>query len=374
MDYRDAGGSVNNLKITSTSGNSNGTGIRLINFATAEAATNLNVDGLKATCSSGGSNGYCISVQDSSATQDATMNVWNFDAVQSETSASLTVGANANGDNAKLNLYSGNLRGNDADASNTSNGVITLYATNLYNGTTSGTVLVGTGTFNAEKVKTSGSITINGTALNFLGASASSMTVGRQTTASTAGSSLTIEGGGATSGGTDLNGGDVIIKAGQPTGLGKSSVRLQAASAGTASGSSENVPVDRLVIPSSKTITEDVATDLFSIDVGSGTSCGGTINWETSITNGTDFQILSGMTTYSIANKSGTFSTAITNNTSNDAKVTTSGTLTTTWDINTSGTTATIRITHNSSLTPSAGHPRINYNVNNNCYKNITIL
>lgn len=188
------------------------------------------------------------------------------------------------------------------------------------------------------------------------------------------GNSLTINAGGGTSGGTDLNGGSLILQPGQATGLGIGSVRIRAPSSGTTSGTAENVPVDRLIVTSGKTIVEDTASDLFSIDVATGTSCGGTINWSTANTDGTEFQIMSGMTTYVVYNKAGTISSAITENPSNEAKVLSSGTLTNTFQTDVSGTTFKVQIIHNSSLTPSAGHPRINYNINNNCYKDVTIL
>lgn len=209
--------------------------------------------------------------------------------------------------------------------------------------------------------------------ISFSGSDAKSIGVLRNPS-SASGNDLTINAGGGTSGGTDLNGGSLILQPGQATGLGIGSVRIRAPSSGTSSGSSENVPVDRLIVTSGKTITEDVASDLFSIDIATGTSCGGTINWSTANTDGTEFQIMAGLTTYAAFNKAGTIYSSITENVSNEAKILSSGTLTNTFQTDASGTTFKIQVIHNSSLTPSAGHPRINYNVNNNCYKDVTIL
>ncbi len=209
--------------------------------------------------------------------------------------------------------------------------------------------------------------------INFGGNTARSIGILRQTT-NADGNNLTINAGGGTSGGTDLDGGDLILQGGQPTGLGQSYVRLRAASSGTATGTTENAPVDRVVVVPGKTITDDTPTDLFSIDVAAGTSCGGTIIWETSTVNaGLQFQIMSGITNYSVFNNAGTMTAALVSSPNQAASITT-GTLENLFIADQSSSTFTIKLSHNSSLTPTSGHPRIQYTLLNNCYKNVTIL
>jgi len=69
----------------------------------------------------------------------------------------------------------------------------------------------------------------------------------RETTASTAGNDLTIKAGGATSGGTNLNGGNLNITSGLSTGTGTSGINFKVYEAGT-SGTSDNSSTTAMVI------------------------------------------------------------------------------------------------------------------------------
>lgn len=68
--------------------------------------------------------------------------------------------------------------------------------------------------------------------LSFGGNSARVIWLERNTTANTAGNSLTIQAGGSTTGATDKNGGDLVLAGGVATGTGESSVKIQTAVAG----------------------------------------------------------------------------------------------------------------------------------------------
>jgi hypothetical protein len=69
----------------------------------------------------------------------------------------------------------------------------------------------------------------------------------RETTASTAGNDLTIKAGGATSGGTNLNGGNLNLISGISTGTGSSGINFKIYEAG-ASGSSDNSSTTAMTI------------------------------------------------------------------------------------------------------------------------------
>lgn len=241
--------------------------------------------------------------------------------------------------------------------------------TNIYTTTTSDNVGIGTTTpMSGDKV------TIAGGNFRFKGVADRTIGMNRETTASTAGHNLTIDTGGAVSGGTDLDGGDLILQSGQSTGTGKSNIILKTSKTSGSTGSSDNIISERLVIVGGRGITEDSATALFDIALSAGTTCGGTIFWETSNTDGTELQAYSGITSFAVVNKSGTYTTSLTQNPLNDAVASTSGTIQTTWSITNGSNKVTINVNNNSSFTPASGHPRINYQVMNNCYNTLTVL
>jgi len=77
----------------------------------------------------------------------------------------------------------------------------------------------------------------------------------RHTTSNTAGNSLTISGGGATSAATDKAGGDLILAGGIPTGTGTSGVQLQSTLAGS-TGTSDGTPATHLHIKNGHVVTK----------------------------------------------------------------------------------------------------------------------
>jgi hypothetical protein len=77
--------------------------------------------------------------------------------------------------------------------------------------------------------------------LGMSGAAARIWGLERHSTANTAGNTLTIRAGGATTGATDKNGGSLILAPGKATGSGTSSVVIQAVAAGSA-GTTDNSP------------------------------------------------------------------------------------------------------------------------------------
>jgi len=83
--------------------------------------------------------------------------------------------------------------------------------------------------------------------LSFGGNAAQTLWMERHTTTNTAGNSLTIQSGGATSGATDKNGGSVIIKSGTATGTGSASIIFYTTPAGSA-GTADNTPTEKMRI------------------------------------------------------------------------------------------------------------------------------
>ena len=92
-------------------------------------------------------------------------------------------------------------------------------------------------------------------------ASVTTLGMMRQTTAATGGTALTIQSSGATSGGTDLNGGNLTLSSGISTGAGSSNLYFQTATAGS-SGTTDVTPTTKMTI-------------LGNGNVGIGTTAGG---------------------------------------------------------------------------------------------------
>lgn len=106
-------------------------------------------------------------------------------------------------------------------------------------------------------------------------------------------------------------------------------------------------------------LTNSSANIVATIAVPNGSFASGNIEYCVEVSDGTDFQTISSFVTYGIVNKAGTFTTTITELSTNQAKAVSAGTLTSTWTITTSGTTATIKYQPASSLTPTTN--RINF-------------
>lgn len=83
--------------------------------------------------------------------------------------------------------------------------------------------------------------------LSFGGNSARTVWMERHTTANTAGNSLTLQAGGATSGATDKAGGNLVLSSGTATGTGASQIIFSTAAAGAA-GTADRAPAERVRI------------------------------------------------------------------------------------------------------------------------------
>lgn len=80
--------------------------------------------------------------------------------------------------------------------------------------------------------------------------------------------------------------------------------------------------------PTAKTIVDGSATTLFTVPIAVSSAVGGVIHFQVYASDGTDFQLITGIATYSSVNKAGTLTSTITYATANEAKAVSSGTLT----------------------------------------------
>ncbi|MCB9072695.1 MAG: tail fiber domain-containing protein [Bdellovibrionaceae bacterium] len=128
----------------------------------------------------------------------------------------------------------------------------------ISNSTLSGATLV---------AKASGNIGLGTTSPSYLlalgGNSARTIGVERHSTANTAGNSLTLLAGGATSGATDKNGGDLVLQSGIATGTGSSKITFKTNSAGS-TGTTDSTAATAMTIDSSQNILVGTTTSTTS--------------------------------------------------------------------------------------------------------------
>jgi Chaperone of endosialidase len=136
----------------------------------------------------------------------------------------------------------------------------------------------------------SGDVGIGTTAPDVLlsldGQSARTIDVIRETTASTAGNNLTVQAGGAVSGGTNLGGGSLIISSGISTGNNTSNVQIQTYPPGS-SGTADNSALTVLTISATGATGSNAVTTVQG-NAGSGTNKnGGTLTLASGVSTGT---------------------------------------------------------------------------------------
>ncbi len=122
---------------------------------------------------------------------------------------------------------------------------------------------------------------VNDIAVN--GNQARGIGVERHTTSNTAGVNLTVRSGGATSGATDKNGGDLYLASGISTGTGNSNIYFQTFPAGS-SGTSDNTATTRMIINSSGNVGIGTTSPLATLDIrgSSGTTPAASVSATTS--------------------------------------------------------------------------------------------
>ena len=102
-----------------------------------------------------------------------------------------------------------------------------------------------------------------------------------------------------------------------------------------------------------KTLSNNIDTSIFSIDISSNSSKAGSIHYSLSITDASDFQIKSGYINYTCINKNNVYYTNIDNSCYTYSSVASSGTIADLWTISTSTNKFFIKNKPSSSLTPT---------------------
>jgi len=102
--------------------------------------------------------------------------------------------------------------------------------------------------------------------LSLSGQSAQTIWTERNTTTNTAGNNLTFRVGGATSGATDKNGGNLFLAGGTATGTGSSNLYFQTATANT-TGTSDNAPSTKMTILGNGNVGIGTATPAYLLDI-----------------------------------------------------------------------------------------------------------
>lgn len=173
-------------------------------------------------------------------------------------------------------------------------------------------------------------------------------------------------------GNTDRAGRALLIGSGKSTGSGLAGyVGFQVTPAG-ATGSTENTYVTVGALHHMKAISNNSATAMVNCTLASNTVVAGRVSYAVEVFDGTDVQIEEGVIVFHATNKGG----VIANNTVvkfGNQQAMTSGTLTATWTI-TAANPAVLTLNANSSLTPSAGYPRITLDISNLTQQAIALL
>jgi hypothetical protein len=105
--------------------------------------------------------------------------------------------------------------------------------------------------------------------VTFNGDSARAVSMDRHTTADTAGNTMTVSAGGATTGATDKSGGTLILSGGTSTGSASSSIEFQTAAGGT-SGTADRTPATRMTILGNGNVGINTASPASRLQVDDG--------------------------------------------------------------------------------------------------------
>ena len=208
--------------------------------------------------------------------------------------------------------------------------------------------------------------------LSLGGQSARTIWMERNTTANTAGNSITSQSGGATVAATDKDAGNNIIALGLSTGTGKASVRLQGLSRAASTGTADNTLEDRLIIPSVKNLTNTNAIGLFDVSLPTLAMAGGIVDYTIIASDGTDMHSITGRVIYDVVNKGGVYTSQLTPTLNTVATSNVGGTNVPVFTIVTGTNKFTVTVTDTDSLTPTT--LQIRYTIHNNSGSTITQL
>lgn len=146
--------------------------------------------------------------------------------------------------------------------------------------------------------------------MSFNGNSARTIWMERHTSANTTGNSLTVQAGGAAANSTNTSGGSLIFRTGLGTGDAVvNTVIFQACAQGTASGTTDQTLVNRLIINGTKTLSSGVATNVINIPLAPLQMAGGALDYTVEASDGTDMIAVSGKVYFTAVNKAGVYAT-----------------------------------------------------------------
>jgi hypothetical protein len=171
--------------------------------------------------------------------------------------------------------------------------------------------------------------------------------------------------------GTNVQGSFLTLAAGIGTGTGSKNYFKVKTPYRTSAGTGAQTQADRVIVAQDVALT-DAATSLFEIALPTLTMAGGMIIWTIEASDGTDMQAYTGVTAYAAVNKAGTYTTNVVEDANNDAKATSSGTLTATWAFSNGTNKVTMQVTPSGSLTETTY--RISFTIFNNTPQAITLL
>lgn len=147
--------------------------------------------------------------------------------------------------------------------------------------------------------------------LLFAGEAAVTCGMNRNLTANTAGSSFTLQSAGATVGATNKAAGDLLLATGVGTGNSRvANFSITAPASGTASGTSDQALVGRLVGNGVVSLSSGVAATVATLTISAGKMAAGTLIYGIECTNGTDMISVSGEVAFALVLKSTTYTSS----------------------------------------------------------------
>jgi hypothetical protein len=184
----------------------------------------------------------------------------------------------------------------------------------------------------------------------------------RHTTANTAGNGMDIRAGGATSGATDKDGGNLTLLPGQQTGLGRGWIYVDNFVTANSTGTSDGARLHRAQFGGYKLLTNNSSVNITNLTLASNTVASALLVYGVEVFNGTDLQVETGLVHCHAINAGGTIAvgTARCTKVGNDQDVS-NGTLSVTWTV-TNANPAVIQVNANSNLSSiSTGYPKLSY-------------
>ena len=199
--------------------------------------------------------------------------------------------------------------------------------------------------------------------LSMDGQSAQTFWMERHTTANTAGNSLTVQGGGATSAATDKPGGSLILAPGMSTGRGTAVIIMQGLTTATGSLTTDNTAITREVISGFRSLTNNSTMAIAAFTIGSTTVIGGVLRYSVEALSQANQQVEVGQVVFVSRNSAGATVSSTPIKFGNQQTLS-AGSLTVTFQLS-SGNPAEVVVTASSSLALIPGFPRITFAVSN---------